>query len=44
VRNAAIQVQNFSWRKHTRTLLQQLETDEATQCEQNTGVALRVEQ
>jgi glycosyltransferase involved in cell wall biosynthesis len=44
VRNAAVQVQNFSWRKHTRALLQELEADEAAECEQNTGVAVRVEQ
>jgi glycosyltransferase involved in cell wall biosynthesis len=44
VRNAAVQVQNFSWRKHMRALLREVEADEAANCEQNTGVALRVQQ
>jgi len=44
IRNAAVQVQNFSWAKHTSTLLKVLKTDEGAEREQNTGVTLRIEQ
>jgi glycosyltransferase involved in cell wall biosynthesis len=42
--NAAVQVQNFSWAKHTSVLLAELEVGKAAGYEPNTGVALGVEQ